>query len=113
LAAGGIITGGRESRRMGSFWKKVFGKEEDDADAGKGQYGVDYVRVSEMMQFNRNLLEAWNHEKSGVEFYTKFLKEANDEEGREMYRKLIEEELRHLRMVEEEIEEHKRKGYWS
>jgi rubrerythrin len=99
---------------MGSFWKKILGKKEEDACCeGKGQYGVDYVRVSEMMQFNRNLLEAWKHEQGGIEFYTKFLEEAYDEEGREMYRRLIEEERRHLRMVEEEIEEHKRKGYWS
>jgi rubrerythrin len=99
---------------MGSFWKKIFGKKEEDACCeGKGQYGVDYVRVSEMMQFNRNLLEAWKHEQGGIEFYTRFLEEAHDEEGREMYRRLIEEERRHLRMVEVEIEEHKRKGYWS
>src|SRR5512134_1681992 len=98
---------------MTSFWKKVFGSGEKDADEGKGQYGVDYVGVSELMQFNRNLIEALKHEKSGIEFYTRFLEEANDERGREMYRKLIVEERRHLKMVEEEIEEHKKQGYWS
>ena len=30
-----------------------------------------------------------------------------------MYRKLLEEERRHLRMIEEEIEEHKKRGTWS
>ena len=88
---------------MTSFWKRLCGIERKDADEGKGQYGVDYVGVSELMQFNRNLIEALNHENSGVEFYTKFLNEANDERGREMYRKLI----------EEEIAEHKKQGYWS
>lgn len=98
---------------MTSFWKKVFGSGEKDADEGKGQYGVDYVGVSELMQFNRNLIEALKHEYSGVDFYTRFLNEANDERGREMYRRLIEEERRHIKMIEEEIAEHKKQGYWS
>lgn len=98
---------------MASLWKRFFGGEEPDPGAGKGQYGVDYVGVSEMLAFNRNLLEALHHERTGVEFYRKFLAEAHDERGREMYRRLIEEELRHLRMIEEEIEEHKRQGCWS
>ncbi len=98
---------------MTSFWKKLFGIERTGGEAPKGQYGVDYVGVSELMQFNRNLIEALKHENSGVEFYTKFLVEANDERGREMYRKLIEEERRHIRMIEEEIAEHKKQGYWS
>ncbi len=98
---------------MTSFWKRLLGTSRKDAETPKGQYGVDYVGVSELMQFNRNLIEALNHENSGVEFYTKFLSEANDERGREMYRKLIEEERRHIRMIEEEIAEHKKQGYWS
>ena len=98
---------------MTSFWKRIFGSGETDADEGKGQYGVDYVGVSELMQFNRNLIEALKHENSGVEFYRKFLNEANDERGREMYRKLIEEERRHIKMIEDEIAEHKKQGYWS
>ena len=76
---------------MTSFWKRLCGIERKDTEAPKGQYGVDYVGVSELMQFNRNLIEALKHENSGVDFYTKFLSEANDERGREMYRKLIEE----------------------
>lgn len=98
---------------MGSFWKKLIGKEEETAGREKGQYGVDYVGVGELMQFNRNLLEAVKMEQAGIEFYSRFLHEANDERGREMYRKLIEEERRHIRMIEEEIEEHKKQGYWS
>jgi rubrerythrin len=98
---------------MRSFWRKLCGIERKDPGERKGQYGVDYVGVSELMQFNRNLLEALKHEKIGIEFYTRYLEEANDERGRQMYRKLLEEERRHLRMVEEEIEEHKRQGYWS
>jgi rubrerythrin len=98
---------------MKSFWKKLMGAEQKDPDEGKGQYGVDYVGVSELMRFNRNLLEALRHEKSGIDFYTRFLEEANDERGREMYRRLLEEERRHIRMIEEEIEEHRKKGYWS
>ncbi len=98
---------------MRSFWKKVFGIEEEGDDQGKGQYGVDYVGVGELMKFNRNLLEALAHERTGIEFYERFLREANDDRGREMYRKLIEEERRHLKMVEDEIAEHKRQGYWS
>src|SRR5512143_2398203 len=98
---------------MTSFWKRIFGTGERDADEGKGQYGVDYVGVSELMQFNRNLIEALKHENSGVDFYRKFLNEANDERGREMYRKLIEEERRHIKMIEDEIAEHKKQGYWS
>ncbi len=98
---------------MGSIWKRIFGTEGKEPVVEKGQYGVDYVRVAELMQFNRNLVEALKHELSGIEFYTRFLEEANDEEGREMYRKLIAEEKRHLKMVEDEIEEHRRKGYWS
>jgi rubrerythrin len=98
---------------MRSFWRKLIGDEQKDPDEGKGQYGVDYVAVSELMQFNRNLLEAFKHEKSGIELYTRFLEEANDERGREMYRKLLKEERRHIRMIEMEIEEHKKKGYWS
>ena len=98
---------------MTSFWRRLCGIERKDAGTEKGQYGVDYVGVSELLQFNRNLLEALKHEKSGIEFYTKFLEEANDERGREMYRKLLEEEHRHLKLVEEEIEEHKKQGYWS
>lgn len=98
---------------MTSFWKRLCGIEQKDMEASKGQYGVDYVGVSELMQFNRNLVEALKHENSGVEFYMKFLSEANDERGREMYRKLIEEERRHIRMIEEEIAEHKKQGYWS
>jgi|GEM_PF-1661440 len=98
---------------MASFWKRLFGGRQHDPDAGKEHYGADYVGVAELMQFNRNLLEALRHERTGIEFYTKFLEEAHDERGRAMYRRLIEEEKRHLRMVEEEIEEHKRQGYWS
>lgn len=98
---------------MESFWKRVFGKDKQDSGEAKDQYGLDYVRVSELMKFNRNLVEAWKQEMFGIEFYTRFLEEANDEEGREMYRRLIEEERRHLRLIETEIEEHKRKGYWS
>ncbi len=96
-----------------SFWKKVFGGGGDEPGGKKGQYGVDYVGVSEMLQFNRNLLEAQNHERAGIELYTRFLSEANDERGREMYRRLIEEEKRHLAIVDEEIEEHRKEGYWS
>jgi rubrerythrin len=98
---------------MGSFWKRIFGGGGEDAEERPGLSGADYVRVAELMQFNRNLVEALKHEKVGIELYTRYLAEANDEEGREMYRKLIEEERRHLRMVEGEIEEHRRKGYWS
>jgi len=98
---------------MKSFWRKLWGGGQKDPDEGKGQYGVDYVGVSELMRFNRNLLEAMKHEKTGIELYTRFLAEANDERGREMYRKLLEEERRHIRMVEEEIGEHKKRGYWS
>ena len=98
---------------MGSFWKRIFGGEKESPAGREGLSGEDYVRVSELMQFNRNLVEALKHEQMGIALYTRFLQEANDEEGRGMYRKLIEEERRHLRMVEGEIEEHKRKGYWS
>jgi rubrerythrin len=98
---------------MKSFWKTLWGGGRKDPDEGKGQYGADYVGVSELMRFNRNLLEAMKHEEAGIELYTRFLAEANDERGREMYRKLLEEERRHIRMVEEEIDEHKKRGYWS
>jgi len=98
---------------MGSFWKRLFGAERQEAAAGKGQYGVDYIEVAALMQFNRNLVEALQHEKTGIEFYTKFLREANDERGKEMYRNLLEEEVRHLKMVEQEIEEHRVQGIWS
>lgn len=98
---------------MKSFWRKLWGGGRKDPGEGKGQYGVDYVGVSELMRFNRNLLEAMKHEKSGIDLYSRFLAEANDERCREMYRKLLEEERRHIRMVEEEIEEHKKQGYWS
>ncbi len=100
---------------MVSFLKKWFGIPEkaQPPEPLKGQYGADYVGVSELLRFNRNLLEALRHEQRGIEFYTKFLEEANDERGREMYRKLLEEERSHLRMVMDEIEEHKRRGYWS
>lgn len=95
-----------------SFWKRLFGGG-DEPEAKKGQYGVDYVGVSEMLAFNRNLLEALSHEKQGIELYSRFLSEANDERGREMYRRLIDEEKQHLKMVHDEIEEHKKQGYWS
>jgi rubrerythrin len=98
---------------MASFWRRLFGLEREEAGAGRPVSGADYVGMAELMRFNRNLVEAQKHEKSGIELYTRFLEEANDERGRAMYRKLIEEERRHLRMVEEEIEEHKRQGYWS
>ncbi|GAB4373831.1 MAG: hypothetical protein Kow00128_23620 [Deltaproteobacteria bacterium] len=97
---------------MASFWKRLFGAGREPVRA-KGQYGADYVGVANLMQFNRNLVEALKHEKTGIEFYTKFLEDANDERGKEMYRKLLEEEIRHLRMVEEEIEEHRKQGIWS
>jgi rubrerythrin len=95
-----------------SFWKRIFGGEEEPGEK-KGQYGVDYVGVSELLGFNRNLLEALKHEKSGIELYTRFLGEANDERGREMYRRLIDEEQRHLKVVNDEIAEHKKQGCWS
>jgi rubrerythrin len=103
---------------MSEFWKRLMAElrgeaEEADPDEGKGQYGVDYVAVSELMKFNKNLLEAYKHELAGLEYYRQFLAEANDERGREMYRRLIEEEERHLEMLREEIEEHKKEGYWS
>lgn len=98
---------------MSSFVRRLFGMEKADAGAEMVRSGADYVGMAELMRFNRNLLEAQKHEKSGIDLYTRFLAEANDERGRVMYRKLIEEEERHLRMVEEEIEEHKRQGYWS
>ena len=95
-----------------AFWKRIFGGEEEPEEM-KGQYGLDYVGVSEMLQFNRNLLEASRHEKAGIELYTRFLAEANDERGREMYRRMIAEEKRHLDLVNGEIEEHRRQGCWS
>jgi len=98
---------------MASFWKRLFGAEGQGAAPARGQYGVDYVGVAELMQFNRNLVEALKHERTGIEFYSRFLREANDERGKEMYRKLLEEEVRHLKMVEEEIEEHKKQGIWA
>ena len=94
-----------------SFWKRWFGGAREPEK--QGQYGADYVGVTEMLRFNRNLLDAFRHEKSGIELYSRFLAEANDERGREMYRRLIEEEQRHLRMVSDEIEEHKKQGCWS
>ena len=96
-----------------SLWKKITGGEPEGGAESSGQYGADYVGVSELMKFNQNLLDALKHEEAGLEFYRRFLEEANDERGREMYRKLIEEEERHLRMIQEEIEEHKKHGYWS
>ncbi len=117
LAAGSIGMRTGEGRHKGcamrSFWKKLLGGEQKNPGEGKGQYGVDYVGVSELMRFNTNLIEALKHERSGIALYTRFLDEANDERGREMYRKLLEEEQRHIRMVEEEIEEHKKQGYWG
>ncbi|MBI5575226.1 MAG: ferritin-like domain-containing protein [Deltaproteobacteria bacterium] len=98
---------------MGSLWKRILGEEEEGSGDRPGLTGEDYVRVSELMLFNRNLVEALKHEQMGIALYTRYLQEAHDKEGREMYQKLIDEEIRHLRMVEEEIEEHKRKGYWS
>ena len=108
---------------MGEFWKRLMaelgGETDDEPDAepepgkAKGQYGVDYMAVSELMKYNKNLLEAYKHELAGLEYYRKFLDEANDERGREMYRRIIEEEERHLEMLREEIEEHKRQGFWS
>lgn len=95
-----------------SIWKRIFGGREEP-DGKKGQYGVDYVGVSEFFQFNRNLLEALKQEKTGVELYKRFLAEANDERGREMYRIMIAEEERHIKMVNDEIEEHKKQGCWS
>ncbi len=94
------------------FWKRIFGGDEEPGET-KGQYGVDYVGVSELLRFNRNLLEALKHEKTGIELYTRFLGEANDERGREMYRRLIAEEDRHLKVVTDEIAEHKKQGYWG
>jgi len=94
------------------IWKRIFGVKEEPGKM-KEQYGVDYVGVSEFLLFNRNLLEALRHEESGVALYNRFLAEANDERGREMYRLLIAEENRHLRLVNEEIEEHKKQGCWS
>ena len=114
--------GGGKDRAMGEFWKKLMAElsaeaqePEEEAAPGtaKGQYGVDYVAVSELMQFNKNLLEAYKHELAGLEYYRKFLEEANDERGREMYRRLIEEEEHHLKMIRDEIEEHKKEGFWS
>jgi len=95
-----------------AFWKRIFGGEEEPAEKS-GQYGLDYVGVSEMFQFNRNLVEALKHEKMGIELFTRFLAEANDERGREMYRRMIGEENRHLELVMEEIEEHKKQGCWG
>ena len=95
-----------------AFWKRIFGGEEEPAEKS-GQYGLDYVGVSEMLLFNRNLLEALRHEQAGIELYTRFLSEANDERGREMYRRMIAEERRHLGLVNDEIDEHKRQGCWS
>lgn len=95
-----------------SIWKRIFGGEKEPVEK-KGQYGVDYVGVAEVFAFNRNLVDALNHERAGIEKYTRFLEEANDERGREMYRKLIAEEKQHLEMVRDEIEEHKKQGYWS
>lgn len=84
-------------------------KEEEN-----GQYGdIDYAGATEVFQFNKNLLAAYEHEKMGIAIYTRFLNEAHDDRGREMYRKLIEEELHHLKMLEDEIAEHKKQGYWA
>lgn len=106
---------------MPSFWKKLLDKEPGGEQAevatgeneGTGQYGADYVGVSDLMKFNQNLVEALKQEQSGIEFYRRFLEEANDERGREMYRRLIEEEERHMQMILDEIEEHKKQGCWS
>ncbi len=95
-----------------SFWKRIFGGAAEEGRKS-GQYGADYVGVSEMLLFNRNLLEAQAHEKEGLALYSRFLSEANDERGREMYRRLIDEEKRHMKLVTDEIEEHRRLGCWS
>ncbi|MCK9212808.1 MAG: hypothetical protein M0P61_18435 [Ignavibacteriaceae bacterium] len=95
-----------------SIWKRIFGGEEEPEEKS-GQYGLDYVGVSEMFQFNRNLVEALKHERMGIELFTRFLAEANDERGREMYRLMIAEEERHIKLVSDEIEEHKKQGCWS
>jgi rubrerythrin len=98
---------------MSSLWKKLTGGKPEGEAETTGQYGADYVGVSDLMKFNQNLLDAQRHEQAGLEFYRRFLEEANDERGREMYRRLIEEEERHLKMIQEEIDEHKKSGYWS
>ncbi len=94
-----------------SFFRKIFGKGK--AEQKKGQYGVDYEAASEIMELNRNLLTALEHEKAGIAFYRRFYEHATDERCRELYKLLIEEEERHLKMVLEQIEIRKKEGTWT
>ncbi len=95
---------------MGLF-KKLFGSGSEEIK--KGQYGVDYQGAAEIIELNKNLLRALEHEKAGISFYSRFFEQASDERCREMYRELIEEEEKHLKMVMEQIERRKREGTWT
>lgn len=94
-----------------SFFRKIFGKEKREVK--KGQYGVDYQGAADIIELNRNLLRALEHEKAGISFYRRFLEQAGDERCRKLYQHLIEEEERHLKMVLDIIEERKREGTWT
>lgn len=95
---------------MGLF-KKLFGS--DSEEIKKGQYGVDYQGAAEIIELNKNLLRALEHEKAGISFYSRFFEQSSDERCKEMYRELIEEEEKHLKMVMEQIERRKREGTWT
>lgn len=94
-----------------SFLKKLFGGSSEGIK--KGQYGVDYQAASDIIELNKNLLRALEHEKAGISFYNRFFKQASDERCKEMYRELIDEEERHLKMVLEQIERRKKEGTWT
>lgn len=94
-----------------SFFKKLFGG--GSSEVKKGQYGVDYQGAAEIIELNKNLLRALEHEKAGISFYTRFFEQANDERCKDMYRELIDEEEKHLQMVLEQIERRKKQGTWT
>ncbi|NIS75188.1 MAG: hypothetical protein GTO08_07885 [Deltaproteobacteria bacterium] len=94
-----------------SLIKKLFrgGLEKSE----KVKHTVDYQGAADIIELNRNLLRALEHERSGVSFYARFYEQATDERCKELYRELIEEEERHLKMVLEQIERRKKEGTWT
>lgn len=94
-----------------SIFKKLFGSEEKEVK--RGQYGVDYQGASDIIDLNKNLLRALEHEKAGISFYRRFFEQADDSRCKEMYKVLIEEEERHLKMVLSQIERRKQEGTWT
>lgn len=64
-------------------------------------------------QTDHHLLDAYREEHETITFYEEAAAQADDEEARRVFAQLLEDERRHLQMVELAMSRLRREGLWS